>query len=554
MLQEKIIFLLKEALEEAQVRGELQLPSPLPQIELEQPRDRSHGDWASNIALILSSRLKKPPEEIAKIITSHLKLPSILQTVEVSAGFINFKLSLEYLYGVLKEIQQKKEKFGCRSQKEKIKVQVEFVSANPVGPMHIGHGRWAAVGDSLARLLKTCGYEVVKEFYINDYGNQMKVFGASVAARYQQLLGQDVPFPEEGYQGHWITEIAQEIIDKEGERYLNLSPTEQQEIFTERAYRQVLEHLKDTLASMDVIFDNWFSERSLHESGYLEETLKELEVKDFVFKKDGALWFKTTLLGDDKDRVLIRENGKPTYFAADVAYHRNKLSRGFKKIINIWGADHHGYISRMKAAMRALGASDDVLEIILGQLVNLFDAGKPVRMSKRTGEMVTLEELLKEVGKDPTRFFFLMRSTDTPLDFDIELAKSQSEKNPVYYVQYAHARICSILRMAASQGVKLIPVEKVELPLLSSKPELNLIRQLAFADVLILRAAENRAPYLLTKYAQDLAATFHFFYNKCRVLGEKEALTFARLTLVDCTRLVLKIILNLIGVEAPERM
>lgn len=553
MVKEKIAELIQAALDAAKKNDELRWDDSL-KVELEQPKDKGHGDWATNVALALASKSKKPPREVAEILIKHINIPTYLEKVEIAGpGFINFWLSNDWLYEALVEICRRREKYGHADKPVGEKVQVEFVSANPVGPMHVGHGRWAAVGDALARLLTAAGYEVEREFYVNDFGNQMNIFGQSVAARYRQQLGQRSEFPPDGYQGHYITEIADEIIAADGDKYLKLSDAEQAEIFSERAYRQVLAHLKKILDEMDVHFDTWFSERELHKSGYLAETLASLKSKGYSYEQDGALWLKTTLFGDDKDRVLIRENGEPTYFAADIAYHRHKLERGYDKIINIWGADHHGYVKRMQAAMTALGAPEGSLEIIIGQLVNLFSGGRPIRMSKRTGEMVTLEELLTEVGKDPARYFFLMRSTDTPLDFDIELAKSRTSDNPVYYVQYAHARICSILKNAAKAGLEPVG-EKADLNRLAADPELALLRMLAGWPMILNQAAAKRQPYRLTKFAEELASTFHFFYHECRVISEDKELSLARLTLADCTRLVLENVLTIIGVDAPEQM
>lgn len=553
MIKDEIIMLIEDALDVVKNKGLLEWEDSLT-VELEQPKDKSHGDWATNVALALASKLKKPPREVADIIIQQLKVPDYLDKVEVAGpGFINFWLSNTWLYESLTEICRRREKYGYAEKPLGERVQVEFVSANPVGPMHVGHGRWAAVGDSLVRLLRAVGYDVESEFYINDFGNQMNIFGRSVAARYRELLGEESEFPEDGYRGHYIKEIAAEVISSDGDRYLKLTSERQAEIFLERAYQQVLDHLKQVLDEMDVHFDRWFSESWLHQSGYLKETLEQLRAKNYLYEREGALWLKTTLFGDDKDRVLIRANGEPTYFAADIAYHRHKLERGYHKIINIWGADHHGYVKRMEAAMAVLDAPPGTLEVIIGQLVNLFSSGRPIRMSKRTGEMVSLEELLSEVGRDPVRYFFLMRSTDTSLDFDIELAKSQTSENPVYYVQYAHARICSILKMAAKEGLKPIG-EQANFRLLKEDPELALLRALAAWPLEMSQAAIKRHPYRLTSFAWNLASAFHFFYHECRVIGEDRELSLARLTLVDCTRLVLESVLGLIGVSAPETM
>ena len=553
LIEDKLARLTKEALVKVIESGRLNITCPS-KVEIERPREKAHGDWASNIAMALAKEAGQSPRAIAQIIIESLESPEYLAAVEIAGpGFINFRLSSKWSHDCLTQICELGDAYGRVTAEKPEKIQVEFVSANPVGPMHVGHGRWAALGDSLARLLEAAGHQVEREFYINDWGNQMRLFGGSVAARYRELLGKPLELPENGYQGHYIIDIAQEIIEKNGDKYLGLGVQEQVVEFTRIAEKQVLEHLKKTLVDMDVTFDTWFSERTIHESDALQETLNLLSKKGFSYQADGALWLKTSELGDDKDRVLVRENGEPTYFAADIAYHRDKARRGFTKLINIWGADHHGYVKRMQAAMTALGLSPDLLEIIIGQLVSLFSQGKPVRMSKRTGEMVTLDELLAEVGSDPARYFFLMRGTDTALDFDIELAKSQTSENPVYYVQYAHARICSILRHASEQGISSVGKD-AKMNLLTHQAELALLRELAETPSIVARAAQARAPHRLTKYLQDTAGAFHQFYHQCRVVSEDKDLSLARLTLIDATRQVLKNVLGLIGVSAPEKM
>ena len=552
MINERLDELIRKALLQAQ--REERLPAvEIPQIVLERPREKAHGDWATNIAMVLAGQAKMLPRAVAQVISDALGDDKYIDKVEIAGpGFINFYLSNEWLYEVLHEIEGKGEEFGHSTAGQGERVQVEFVSANPVGPMHIGHGRWAAVGDTLANVLTARGYDVEREFYINDFGNQMNIFGKSVATRYVQLLGRDIPFPEEGYQGEYIRDIAWEISAAEGDAYMDVAESERESLFLERSYKQVLEHLKETLEKMGVVFDSWFSECELHATSAVDKAIAGLRESGYVYEEDGAVWFKATAFGEEKDRVLIRANGEPTYFAADIAYHKNKLERGFDRLINIWGADHHGYIGRMKAAVQALGYPADKLEIIIGQLVNLLRHGEPVRMSKRTGEMVTLDELLEEVGRDAVRFFFLMRSTDSPLDFDIELAKEQSNENPVYYVQYAHARISSIVRFAEAEDIDLSG--DIDYRRLETEPELDLIRKLAEWPEVLERAARQRALHPLTAYAQELAAAFHFFYTKCRVVTEDKELSTARMALCDATRTVLRGVLTVLGVAAPERM
>jgi arginyl-tRNA synthetase len=555
MIRQQLQKIVKKAIIQAQQAQKL-TQVKIPPVFLERPREKAHGDWATNIAMVMAKQLQLKPQEIAEIICEFIEdKEGYIEKIEVAGpGFINFFLSSKYLYKILQEIEEKGELFGRSNLGQGKKVQIEFVSANPVGPMHVGHGRWAAVGDSLANILEATGYRVTREFYLNDYGRQMDIFAKSVSIRYAQLLGEDLAFPEDGYQGEYIKDIAREIIAKEGDKYLKFEAKKREEIFKEIAYQQVIEHIKNTLKQMDVNFDVWFSERTLHTSSAVKKAIKELKDRGYVFEKDGAIWFKASTFGDEKDRVLIRENGEPTYFAADVAYHKNKLERGFEKIINIWGADHHGYVARVKAAVQAFGYPAETVEILLGQLVNLLKSGEPVRMSKRTGEMVTLDELLEEVGKDALRFLLLMRSTDSPLDLDIELAVKESNENPVYYVQYAHARICSILRYAETEGVKLPIPGKSDYSLLKERPELDLIRKLAEWPEVLEVAAKHLAPYYLTRYAQELASIFHYFYTKCRVISQNDALTSARLALVRSSQIVLKSVLQTIGVSAPERM
>jgi arginyl-tRNA synthetase len=455
-------------------------------------------------------------------------------------------------------------------------VQVEFVSANPVGPLHVGHGRWAALGDSIARILEHAGDDVQREFYVNDAGVQMDIFAASVSARYLELCGVEVEFPEDGYRGAYIIDIAREIFDAEGTCWMEATAENREAHFKEQAYTAVLEHLKRVLIGMGVGFDVWFSERTLHAAGAdgvtaIERGIARLREAGYLYEQDGALWFRSTDFGDDKDRVLKKADGSYTYFAADIAYHADKYDRGFDLVIDIWGADHHGYVKRMEAAVAALGHPGK-LEVIIGQLVNLFRNGEVVRMSKRTGEMVTFEDLLDEVGVDAARYFFLRRSTDQPVDFDIALAKERSSENPVYYVQYAHARICSILRKAsgadtADESVDVaavaegIAAEPAELALLGSEPgtlageaELGLLRKLAEFPEVVAIAARQRAPHKLATYAEDLAATFHGFYTHCQVVVDDPALRNARLALADASRIVLARALGLLGVTAPERM
>lgn len=538
-------------------------------VRIERPRDAGHGDWATNVAMQLAKTAKTTPRELAQRIVEHLPDDPHVAAVEIAGpGFINFRLADAYLGDVVRRVVLEGAGYGRVTVGAGTRIQVEFVSANPVGPMHVGHGRWAAVGDSLARVLEAAGYDVQREFYVNDAGTQMDVFGRSVAARYMQQLGHDAPFPEDGYAGHYIGEIAAEIVAQEKDRYAAMGEEERAAALRDRAYVQVLEHLKRTLERFGVTFDVWFSERTLHGSGALEATVEDLLAAGYAYEKDGATWFRSTdpsieaerrahegapqqWPADDKDRVLVRSSGEPTYLCADIAYHRDKFARDLDRVIDIWGADHHGYVPRMMAAAAALGHPGQ-LEVIIGQLVNLLRGGQPVRMSKRTGEMVTFEELLDEVGVDAARYFFLMRSTDTALDFDIELAKQKTQENPVYYVQYAHARIASIVRHAAEREMSVSP--EADVALLVADEELALEKELTRLPDMVATCAAQRAPYKLTGYVEGVAKAFHSFYTKHRVVTADKELSSARLMLCEATRIVLANVLGLLGVGAPERM
>jgi arginyl-tRNA synthetase len=568
-VRETISKLVTDALNAAITAGELPL-AEAPDPGIERPRDASHGDWATTVALRCSKQAGMNPRQVAEIVAARLGTSADIEAVEIAGpGFINIRLSAPALQRVLRESREQGLDFGRIDAGEGKRVQVEFVSANPVGPMHVGHGRWAALGDSMARVLAHAGWTVEREFYINDAGVQMDIFGKSVAARYMELTGHEVAFEDDWYQGAYIREIADEILADEGPAWAEATADEREAHFKETAYAAVLSHLKYVLSGMGVDFDVWFSERTLHAAGptgttAIEDAIATLRAAGYIFELDGAIWFRSTDFGDDKDRVLVKADGAYTYFAADIAYHKNKYDRGFDRVINIWGADHHGYVARMQAAVSALG-HEGKLDVVIGQLVNLFRGGEAVRMSKRTGEMVTFEDLLDEVGPDAARYFFLRRSTDQPLDFDIELARQQSADNPVYYVQYAHARICSILRKAAGDDVAAkhatiasLAAEFVagdaDLSVLTDPAELTLMRKLSEFSEVVEGAARDLAPFRLTRYAEDLAQTFHQFYTQCHVLTDDAAMTSARLYAVDATRSALECVLSLVGVSAPERM
>ncbi len=569
-IRESLESVLYQALKAAVEAGELPL-NEIPQPSLERPREEGHGDWACTIAMRLAKAAQMNPRAIAQAIVDHLPENNLVESFEIAGpGFINLTLTNASFQAVVSEARQQGSDFGKSELSEPCKVNLEYVSANPTGPMHVGHGRWAALGDAIARVMRHAGYSVDEEFYINDQGNQMNVFGNSVVVRYQQLLGQDVEMPEACYGGAYIKDIAQAIIDADGDKWLDANEDERLVAFRERGYAMMLDSVKDTLSTFGNNFDTWFSERSLFVADENGETKQQrafdvMNEKGLLFEAEGATFFRSTDYGDDKDRVLVKANGDLTYFMSDVAYHYDKMQRGYDHLIDIWGADHHGYIQRCKAMMTAWGYPD-ALEVVLGQLVNLLRDGEPVRMSKRTGEMVTFQELIDEVGVDATRYLMLSKSADQAIDFDIEVAKKQDSSNPVYYVQYAHARICSILRKAGeargmnveSAGIEEIVAElgldDIDLSPLAHESELALMRKMADFSELVAGAARDRAPFRLTHYAQELAGLFHSFYGNCHVLGEEESVERARLALVDSTRIVLALSLDLLGVSAPERM
>ncbi len=524
----------------------------LPQIILEVPPQKEFGDYATNFALQAARAAKTNPRNIAQAIVERLK-ENWLEKAEIAGpGFINFYLKSDWIYDRLRAILAKGENYGNLPAQDTGRIQVEYVSANPTGPLHVGHGRGAAMGSALVNLLRAAGYDVASEYYINDAGNQIDNLAASVNARYLELLGKPAEFPENGYHGHDIIDTAKRIIDGHQDAYLAMGNEERLSIFKELALKEKLAALKEDLAAFNVHFDQWFSERTLHAADAIQETCTFLKGNGNIYEKDGALWLKSTAYGDDKDRVVIRDNGVPTYLAADIAYHRNKLERGFDTLINIWGADHHGYICRVKAAIEAMGYKGDALEVLILQMVSLYRDGALVKMSKRTGQSVTLAELIEEVGTDAARFFFIMRSIDSQLDFDLDLAKSKSNENPVYYIQYAHARICSIFRQAEETGLKF--TNQAKLTLLTSASEIDLIKKMADYEEEIAYAAKERAPHRIARYLHELAGEFHSFYNQCRIMGVDRDLAEARLSLLKSVQSTIRHALHILGVSAPEKM
>ncbi len=542
---------IEKAARQAIADGAFQLKT-LPEIFLEVPPQKEFGDYATNFAMQAARLAKKNPRQIAAALVERIEGKWIEKTEIAGPGFINFYLKPGVIYDTLAEILKAGTSYGNLPKNGCGKVQVEYVSANPTGPLHVGHGRGAAFGSALVHLLRAAGYDVASEYYINDAGNQMDNLAASVNARYLELLGRPSKFPENGYHGQDIVETARRIIAKEGDKYLAMDNASRLTAFKELALKEKLAALKEDLESFNVKYDVWFSERTLHSAGKIKETCDKLLENGNLYEKDGALWLKSTAYGDDKDRVVIRDNGVPTYLAADIAYHRDKFERGFQTVINVWGADHHGYVCRVKAAVNALGFDPDRLEVLLLQLVSLYRGGEVVKMSKRTGQGVTLAELVEEVGTDAARFFFIMRSLDSQLDFDLDLAKSRSNENPVYYIQYAHARICSIFRQAKEAHIQR-PL-KPELTLLTEPVEIDVIKKLAQYEEEIACAAKERAVHRIARYAHELAGAFHSFYNQCRIIGAEPALAGSRLALVEGVQNTLRHALQILGVSAPEKM
>ncbi len=529
----------------------------LPYIEVDVPANTDHGDYASNIALILASGAKQNPRKIAQIIQENMADPEniIARTQIAGPGFLNFFIKDNIWQQTLQVIEEQKENFGRSSLGNGKKVQVEFVSANPTGPLHIGHARGAVVGDVITNLLTTVGYAVDKEYYINDAGNQMNNLGKSVLLRYRELLGEKIEFPETCYRGNYIKDIAANVISKEGNIYLAADEGKTISYLTGIAGQSILKEIQDDLRDFGVTFDHYFSEKELYINNGVANLLESLRKKNFVYSDGETLWFKTTDFGDEKDRVVIRKNGEPTYFAADISYHQNKFSRGYEMIIDIWGADHHGYMPRLWAGIQSLGYDKEALKIILVQLVNLLRDGVPVAMSTRSGEFVTLREVLDEVGKDAARYNFLMRRSDSHLDFDLEIAKKQSNENPVFYVQYAHARICSILRMSQQEHGIALPVYKDINPALLNEPEeMTLIKFMSRYPEVIEGAAKSLEPHRITFYLNELASVFHSFYNKNKVISDNRELTVARLFLIKAISIVLGNALKILGVNAPDKM
>ena len=549
-------------------------PGALPEVMLEVPPQKEFGDFATNFAMQSARSLHCAPRQIAQAVVNNLDCASVEKAEIAGPGFINFYLKQNWTADLLASILAAGDNYGNLPANDLGRIQVEYVSANPTGPLHIGHARGAAVGSAMVNLLRAAGYDVESEYYINDAGNQMNNLAASVNARYLQLLKLEemggvpadlavkqldemptgIPFPENGYHGYDIIETAQRIIRIYGKEFVALDEKERLAKFLDIAYKEKLAGLKEDLEAFGVTFDVWFSEKSLHEANKIREAVAFLQERGYIYEQGGALWLNSTAQGDDKDRVVIRDNGIPTYFAADIAYHRNKFERGFARVINLWGADHHGYIARVKAAVNALGFDANNLEIMLLQMVRLYRNGDIVKLSKRTGETITLRELMDEVGTDAARYFFCMRSLDSQLDFDMTLATEKSNENPVYYIQYAHARISSVGRQLAEAGIEAVPFGELKLDTLVAPEELALIKKLGEYPELIARAARERAVHSVATYAYELAGLFHSFYNQCRILGVETDLQQARIALVKAVGHTIRHALGILGVSAPERM
>ena len=553
MIKDKLVELLIQAVKEAQEQGKLPAVS-LPQVTVEHPQNAEHGDYASSLPLKLARVTSVKPLAIAENIAGSIVPGPEIDTIRVAPpGFINFTLKTDWLTAQVDSILQAGDAYGDIDLGEGRRIQIEFVSVNPTGPLHVGHGRGAILGSALASVLTAVGYSVEKEYYINDAGAQTRAFARSLYARYQQELGVSAEMPADGYVGSYMVELAKEIIAEEGDRFLALPEPEAVSGLGQLGLDRMIEQIRADLEALGVTFDVWFSEQSLYDGGQYEKAMSILGEQGYLVEKEGATWFTSTALGEDKDNVVVRGDGSPTYFATDIAYHYNKfVERRFDRAIDIWGADHQGHVSRMKAMLGAFGVDPERLEVIIAQLVTLRRGDELVRISKRSGDIITLREVVDEVGADACRFFFLSRSADSQMDFDLELAKKQSADNPVYYVQYAHARIASILRLARERGIDF---HDGDVSLLTTEPELSLIRKMLLLPEIIEVVASTLGPHHLAYYAQELATVFHGFYTQCRVVSRHdEVLSKARLKLVAAAKLVLARTLHLMGMTAPETM
>lgn len=552
---EQVQSKLKEEIRAAVIKANLASEEQIPDVLLEIPKEKAHGDYSTNMAMQLARIARKAPRVIAEeLIAQFDRSKASIEKIELAGpGFINFYMDNRYLTDLIPVVLTTGEKYGESDAGHSEKIQVEFVSANPTGDLHLGHARGAAVGDTLCNVLAMAGYDVSREYYINDAGNQINNLAKSIEARYFQALGLDKPMPEDGYHGADIIGIGKQLAAEYSDQYANIDAQERFDFFREYGLKIEMGKLKKDLEDFRVRFDVWYSETSLYKSGKVQAALEALRQSGYIYEQDGATWLRTTDFGDDKDRVLIKQDGSYTYLTPDIAYHKDKFDRGFEKLINIWGADHHGYIPRMRAAMQALGYDSDALEVEIIQLVHLFKNGEKMKMSKRTGKAVTMRDLVDEVGLDATRYFFAMRSSDTHMDFDLDLAVSESNENPVYYAQYAHARISSILRQGSEQGLTID--READFSLIKEEKEIDLLKNIGEFPHVVAEAAQKRMPHRITNYIFELASAFHSFYNANKVLdSENPERTKARLALVKAVQITLKNALGLIGVSAPEKM
>jgi len=556
VITQELRALVRAAVDRAVAAGDLPpIPEPVPSFEVTPPRDPRHGDYATNAALVLAKVVGRPARDVAAAVLRHLGAPSdVIARAELAGpGFLNLFLAPALIHRWLERVHVEDRTFGASDIGGGRRVLVEYVSANPTGPLHVGTGRNGAVGETIARLLAALGFRVSREFYVNDYGAQVELLARSVEARFLELLGRPAEFPADGYQGAYVSEIARRILEADGPGLADAGAARLARI-QEQAVGMMVEEIRQSLEEFGIRFDTWFSERTLHESGAVGRCLDALRARDLVYEQDGALWFRATRFGDDKDRVIVRSDGRPTYFASDVPYHLNKYARGFDHLLDVWGVDHVGDVARVRGALEALGHDPTTFEVVLYQHVRLRNEGEAVRMSKRSGDFVTLRDLVGSVGRDAARYFYSMVSPSVPMDFDFALARRQSSENPVYYVQYAHARICSILREAERLGVAASAPRDADLGRLQAPEEWALAKRVLELPEVVFAAGTRREPQRLCAYARELAEAFHVFYGQCRVLTDDRALTAARLALVDAVRRALRNTLDLVGVTAPERM
>ena len=547
--------LISSAIDHAKKNGDLEL-SVMSEIVVEKPKEGKFGDFSTSLAMGLAKSERKKPYEIAEILSRHLQCnEDNIPTVKIAGpGFLNLTMKPSFFLKRLLKVAEQSDQYGSSNAGQGKKVLLEFVSANPTGPLHVGHGRGAAVGDMLGRLLNKAGYNVSTEYYINDVGNQINTLGRSTWSRYLELQDTGNAFPSDYYQGEYIKDIARDIYAQHGNEFLDKEEEQVLPFFREYARNSVLNGIKEDLATFGVIFDQWFSEKKLYDQQLVDAAVNWLRKEKHIYDKEGAVWLRSSALNDEKDRVLIKQSGEKTYFCSDIAYHKNKIDRGFEWIVDLWGADHHGYVPRMKSALQAMGYDENVFKVMLVQFVSLKRGGEKVSMSTRSGEFETLADVIKEVGIDATRFFFLMRSSDTHLDFDLELAKKESPENPVFYIQYAHARICSIFRIATEQGIKLLDSVDIDLSPLKNKEEFVMIKKiLAFTET-VEKSAELLEVHRIAFYLQDLVGTFHRYYSRNRIVSEDKVLSCARLFLMNCLRVTIRNGLSIMGVSAPERM